>query len=82
MYPLMNSHKVLEEDGVAGLSLKVVVVGLSSLSSKVEIGVKKSLKSSLLEYLSSYSEREGTFLRVSAHTEMKQDSFHGSRICI
>lgn len=51
------------------------------LSSKAETG-GKSLKSSLLENLSSSSSREGTFLRVSAHTETKQDSFHCSRICI
>lgn len=77
----MSSQQVLGENGVAGLSLKMVIVSLSPLSSKVEIGMQ-SLKSSLLEYLSSYSAREGTFLRVSAHTEMKQDSFHGSRMCI
>lgn len=35
-YPLANSRRVLGESGVAGLSLKIVITSLSSLSSKVE----------------------------------------------
>lgn len=43
MYPLMNSHQVLGENGLVGLSLKIVIVSLSSLSSKVEVGVKSEI---------------------------------------
>lgn len=77
----MDFHKILGKSWDCSPQPEDCDLPVSTLSSKIETG-GKSLKSSLLENLSSYSSREGTFLRVSAHTETKQDSFHCSRMCI
>lgn len=70
----MNARGVLAEHGGAGLRLPIVSVRLSSLSSKVEIGMKSP--GSFCPLIVREKDRFSGF----PLTEMEQDPFRGSSV--